>query len=172
MRNLIEKTDKIFICGISGSGKTTLAKNISKKYGHTPIFMDEHFWQENWTQRPLVEFVEKLDDLTSGQRWVLEGATGTVIERYAPKADLVIWLNFNRYFAIYRVIKRTLSFRGRKTREEMADGCTEKIDFEFLKWIWNYPKNKNHKILKYFEERNVNFYEIKNPRGLKRFLRG
>lgn len=30
----------------------------------------------------------------------------------------------------------------------MEDGCEEKIDFNFLKWIWHYPNTKRPEILK------------------------
>lgn len=30
----------------------------------------------------------------------------------------------------------------------MRKGCVERIDFQFLKWVWNYPKDKRPAILK------------------------
>lgn len=161
---------KIFICGISGSGKTTLASQISKKLGHFPIYMDEHFWLKNWVQRPEDDFYNLIDNLTLNNTWVLEGATGKVIERYAPQAEIVIWLNFSNMNAIYRVLKRTIKNYGRKTRCEMADGCIERFNLDFYKWIWNYPKEKNPKIKKFFEDNNINYIEIKNQKKLDSFF--
>lgn len=161
---------KIFICGISGSGKTTLATKISNKLGHDPIYMDEHFWLKDWEQRDGADFFNLLDKFTKSDSWVLEGAIGRVIERYAPQADIVIWLNFSNFNAIYRVLKRTLKYYGRKTRNEMADGCVERFNLSFYKWIWNYPKDKSPKIKEFFEDNNINYIEIKNQKKLDSFF--
>jgi hypothetical protein len=33
-----------------------------------------------------------------------------------------------------------------ETRPDLGEGCPEKIDLDFLKWIWNYPQNVKPKI--------------------------
>lgn len=50
------------------------------------------------------------------------------------QADLIVFLNFNRWQCLYRVIKRYLRYRNR-TRSDMTQGCNEKIDPEFIRWI-------------------------------------
>lgn len=167
----IENCKKIFICGISGAGKTTLAKNVAINFGHSPINMDEHFWLENWEQRPVEDFYDRTDKAIQTEKWVLEGAVGKVISRYAPQADIVIWLNFSRYFAIFRVLKRITMHYNKKTRAEMPDGCIERFDFNFIKWIWKYP-TRNKKIREFFNENNIEFIEIKNKREFKKLLGG
>lgn len=162
--------DKILVCGISGAGKTTMAKQISKKFGHTPIYMDEHFWMENWTRRPEDEFYRRVDKLSENSRWILDGAVRKVISRYCPKSDIVIWLNFSRTRAIYRVMKRLIQHRGKKIREEMPDGCIERFDLNFIRWIWNYPKNHNNWIRNFFKENSVKFIEVKSVRMFNELL--
>lgn len=165
----LEKFNKIFICGISGAGKTTLARNISEFFGHSPVYMDEHFWQENWQQVPIDECYHSIDKAIEVDSWVLEGAVGKIISRYAPQADVVIWLNFSRYLAVFRVLKRTLLHYNGKARSEMPDGCVEKFDLSFIKWIWDYP-NRNERIRSFFLEKNINFIEVGNKKELKKLL--
>ena len=50
------------------------------------------------------------------------------------QADLIIFMNFNRWNSLYRVIKRYLKYRG-KVREDIAAGCPEKLDWEFIRWV-------------------------------------
>jgi hypothetical protein len=35
---------------------------------------------------------------------------------------------------------------GSRTRPEMPAGCAEKIDWEFLQWIWNYHQTHDARI--------------------------
>lgn len=152
----IEQHSKILICGISGAGKTTLARNLSQKYGYKALYLDQYFWLENWTKRPSDDFFNILDKETEGEKWILEGALLKVVRRYIGKSDLVIWMRPNKLVAIYRIFKRVLTHYG-EVREELAPGCYEKLDFEFLKWIWNYPKNKDAELEKILLESGVKF---------------
>jgi adenylate kinase family enzyme len=106
-----------------------------------------------------------VDELTQSDRWILEGALLKVIRRYIGRADLVIWLNPPKARAIFRIIKRVIMHRG-KNREELANGCNESFDFQFLKWFWDYPRNKNQELIKVFLESNIKYVEIKSTRDL------
>jgi len=44
-------------------------------------------------------------------------------------------MNFNRFTCFGRAVKRYLKYRGR-TRFSITQGCDEKIDWEFTKWIF------------------------------------
>ena len=37
-------------------------------------------------------------------------------------------------------------------RPDMAEGCNEKIDLEFIMWVWNYPKRARTKIYEELEQ--------------------
>ena len=40
----------------------------------------------------------------------------------------------------------------KKRRPDMAEGCDEKFDFAFYKWIWGYKKNHGKQTLERLEQ--------------------
>src|SRR5699024_5317830 len=47
----------------------------------------------------------------------------------------VIYLELPLIICLYRVFKRRFQFRGGRTRPDLPDGCPEKVDAAFLKYI-------------------------------------
>jgi hypothetical protein len=55
----------------------------------------------------------------------------------------------------------------------MAEGCNEKIDFEFLRWVWTFPGRAKREIeekLKRFEK-DKKIIRLRSPREVEDFLR-
>jgi adenylate kinase family enzyme len=75
-------------------------------------------------------------------RWVIDGNYSKLsFERRMEEADVIILMLFNRWNCLYRVTKRYLKFKN-KTRPDMAQGCKEKLDREFVKWILRDGRSK------------------------------
>ena len=60
------------------------------------------------------------------------------------EADQIIFLDFFRWNCLLRAFMRYLKYRG-KVRESMADGCPERFDWEFIRWILWDGRTKNAK---------------------------
>ena len=60
--------------------------------------------------------------------------------------DTAILLDLPRHICAWRVLKRAVSYYG-KTRPDLAEGCPEKIDLPFLKWVWDFPKRSRPTVL-------------------------
>lgn len=55
----------------------------------------------------------------------------------------------------------------------MADGCPEKIDLAFLRWIWNYPRRTRPKTLVMLEqarEAGKTVYHLRSQREVRVFV--
>ncbi|CAM4399669.1 hypothetical protein PAAL109150_24905 [Paenibacillus alkaliterrae] len=54
----------------------------------------------------------------------------------------------------------------------MAEGCKEKIDLEFLIWIWNFRKRSRGKILETLDQvkEQKQVYIFKSPREVKEYI--
>lgn len=67
----------------------------------------------------------------------MDGNYDGTLEVRLPDADTVILLDTSRWRSLFRVIKRWLSHQG-EVRDDMADGCPEKIDLDFLRYAWSF----------------------------------
>lgn len=63
----------------------------------------------------------------------------TFSKKLAEKADTIICFKLSRYICIMRYLKRVIT-NINKIRTDMTEGCYEKIDLEFMKYIWNFSK--------------------------------
>ncbi len=66
-------------------------------------------------------------------------------------ADTVIFLDIPRRVCLWRIAKRIIRSHGR-TRPDMAEGCPEKIDLEFLRYTWRFRQREQAKIVKRLAE--------------------
>ena len=128
---------KIAILGHAGSGKSTLARQLGDKYGLPVLHFDSIHFLPGWveTDRPYKreKVTEFLDANPEG--WVMDGNYFKICaERRFEEADRILYLDFPRYICLPRVYKRLFTYRG-KTRPDMAEGCNEKVDWAFLKWV-------------------------------------
>ncbi len=88
----------------------------------------------------------------------------------AAKCDTIIYLDFSRFACLLGVTKRILTTYGR-VRPDMGEGCPERVDLEFLKWVWNYNRKnreRNYRLLN--ESVHAQTIVLKNRRMVKGFL--
>lgn len=126
---------KIAILGYSGSGKSTLAQKLGDRYGAPVLFLDTAHFLPGWAERDDGEARAIVDRFMQNDFWVIDGNYGNLrqAERLA-QADAILILLLPRAVCFFRAWKRF--FRNRnKTRASMAEGCREKIDLEFMRWI-------------------------------------
>jgi len=127
---------KIAIIGYSGSGKSTLARTLAEQYGLPVLHFDRVQFRPGWEIRPQAskEIMTKTF-LDLHKDWVIDGNYSKLsYERRMEEADVIIQLLFNRWRCLRRVTWRYLKYKN-KSRPDMAQGCSEKLDWEFVKWV-------------------------------------
>ena len=127
---------KIAIIGHSGSGKSTLARKLSEKYSIPVLHFDAVQFRPNWEIRPQAskEVMTRVF-LDLHEDWVIDGNYSKLFfERRMEEADVIVVMLFNRWRCLWRVTKRYLKYKN-TTRPDMGEGCKEKLDREFVKWI-------------------------------------
>ena len=160
---------RIMILGSSGSGKSTLARQLSGITGIPAFYMDGLRFTENWVLIPKDEFRAKQSDIVSKESWIFEGNTLSTLEQRIDRADTIVFIDYNRFFCIYRIVKRRVQIR-KKPRLELPQGCKDKIDREFLSWVWNYPKRSRPKIIKAIYASGKTIYHLKTRKQVREFI--
>ena len=128
---------KIAILGHSGSGKSTLARQLGEKYGLPVLHLDRIQFRPGWVETTREEKREKLTAFldTHPGGWVIDGNYMKICaERRFAEADRILYLDFPRRICLFRVLRRWRMYRG-VTRPDMGEGCEEKVDLEFLRWV-------------------------------------
>ena len=137
---------RILVVGSGGAGKSTLAARIAARTGLPLIHLDALYWRAGWVEPPPDEWARIVEEIAARPAWVMDGNySGTLVRRLAA-CDTVVFLDLPRLVCAWRVVKRWLRHRGR-TRPDMAPGCEEQVTWEFLRWIWDYPRRSRPKVL-------------------------
>ena len=162
--------ERIVIIGCGGSGKSTLARQLGEKLNIPVVHLDKLWWKPGWVESSREEFDAKLAEELAKPRWIMDGNFDRTIPERIARCDTLIYLDFNRVACLMGVLKRVLTTYG-KVRPDMGEGCPERIDFEFLKWVWNFNKNKREKNYRLLNEaKHAETIVLKNRSMVKRFL--
>ena len=162
---------RIAIIGSSGAGKSTLAQQLGTLLNLPVIHLDTLFWQPDWIETPRDQWNAIQKRLVEQETRIMDGNYRNSMDIRLPVADTIIFLDFPMPLCLYRALKRRFQY-ARKSRPDMNEGCSERIDWGHIKWIWNYPKvgriSSLQKIRQYSEGRKVII--LRNPKQMKQFL--
>jgi len=137
---------RILIIGSCGSGKSTFARRLGKATGLEVIHLDRLYWKPNWVgTTDEDEWRKTVEIALQGKAWIIDGNYSGTLAMRLQACDTVVFLDFPRTICVFRVLKRVAFYR-KGSRPDMADGCDEKIDWDFVKWIWNYPTRSKPKV--------------------------
>lgn len=126
---------KIAIIGYSGSGKSTLAKRLAQQLGIEPLYLDRVHFLPGWKERDQESAREIVWTEMQKPDWVIDGNyTHMHRKERLRDADEIIFLGYPRILCLIRALKRNKEFRG-SARESVADGCIERMNWEFAWWI-------------------------------------
>ena len=138
--------NKILIVGSAGSGKTTFAKKLGEIVNLPVIHLDKEYWKPNWEKPDHDEWIKKLDILLSKEKWILDGNYRSTLKKRVEKADMIIFLDYDRKVCVTSVLARIEENEG-QVRDDLSEGCYETFDPDFLKWVWDFPVKYRPEIL-------------------------
>ncbi|PSR20183.1 MAG: AAA family ATPase [Sulfobacillus acidophilus] len=137
---------RIAIIGSPGSGKSTLARQLGAITGCEVVHLDRVFWKPGWVETSRTQFVLAQQRLVEKDAWIIDGNYGSTIEIRMRAADTIIWLDVPRRICLWRALVRTIRNRG-QVRTDMAPGCPERIDLQFMQYIWRFPERERPRLV-------------------------
>ncbi|MCB2310464.1 DNA topology modulation protein [Clostridium tagluense] len=161
---------RIMVIGSPGSGKSTFSRKLAGVVDLPLIHLDKEFWNNGWIETPKEDWAKKQKCLILGCEWILDGNYGGTMDIRLEKADTVICFKLSRIVCLLSYFKRVIT-NINKVRPDMPEGCREKIDFEFMKYIWNFPKASGQANINRLEKsKDKQIIVFKNRRQAKQYI--
>ena len=159
------------LLGSGGAGKSTLARQLGKILDIEVTHLDKLYWKPGWDSIERWELKIEIEKILRRESWIIDGNYSDSIDIRLKDADTVIFLDFSRALCFFRVFKRMIIYAG-GGRPDLPPGCPEDFDWNFMKWIWNYPIKQKPTILKKLEKysKGRRIFIFKTPYEVKKFL--
>ena len=125
---------KILVIGCCGAGKSTFSKKLQAILKLELIHLDQYYHKPNWEEPKKVEWEKRVNNLVQKPSWIMDGNYSETMDIRIKNADLIIYLDYPILKCFWRVIKRVFKYNGIQ-RSDMANGCKEEFDLEFLYFV-------------------------------------
>jgi adenylate kinase family enzyme len=98
----------VLVYGVTGSGKSTAAEAIAARTGLPFTSADELAWEPGWVPVAEDEQRQRFAAIVAQDRWVLDTAYTIWLDLVLPRVDLVVGLDYPRWFSLQRLIRRSV----------------------------------------------------------------
>lgn len=142
---------KILVIGSGGAGKSTFAKRLGEMLKINVIHLDRLYWQPGWVEPPKAEWAANVEQLISRDEWIMDGNYSGTLEQRLAACDTAVFLDLPSRICVWRVLKRLVQYHN-ATRPDMAEGCHEHFNLQFLLWVWSYRRRTRPKIIRLLKQ--------------------
>ncbi len=161
---------RIAVIGCPGSGKTVFSHYLGEITGRPVIHLDKELWQPNWTMPSYEQRQQVHASLINNDSWIIDGMWMSHIDDRLKRATTVIFLDYKRSVCFWRMLKRRFANAG-KQRNDMADGCIDRLDSDFVQYIWNFRKKHRPELLQKLQQYpHLQIIALTSPSQSKKFL--
>lgn len=165
--------EKVIIIGCGGGGKSTLARKLGEILNIKVYHLDAMYWKPGWEMTAKDEWKKLIQQVIEEDSWLMDGNYGSTIDMRAQAADSIIFLDYSTTRCLYGIFRRRVMYHGR-TRPDMNEGCPERLDWDFIKWVAKYKREKAPGIIARLEEfklQGKEIYHFTNPRETEKFIK-
>jgi adenylate kinase family enzyme len=100
---------RLMVYGVTGSGKTTAASRISAATGIPWTSVDDLTWEPGWVAVAEEEQQRRIADVCARDSWLLDTAYGSWIDIPLARVELILALDYPRWFSLQRLIRRSVA---------------------------------------------------------------
>ena len=160
---------RILVIGCPGAGKSTFARALRDRTGLPLWYLDQIWHRPDRTTVSRAEFDAQLTGLLRGDAWIIDGNYLRTLPRRLERCDAVLFLDYPRRLCLFRALRRILRWRGR-TRPDMAEGCPERLDPAFIRWIWDFHRTQRPRVLELLDGWKGEAHIFRSPAQCAAFL--
>ena len=163
---------RIMVVGSGGAGKSTFSRALGEITKLPVIHLDYHNWRPGWVPTPTQEWRAQVENLAAGEEWIIDGNYGGTLATRVKRCDAIVFFDFNRFTCLWGVVKRFFFQRG-KPRPDMGEGCPERLDWAFIRWVWGYRKTSRFKVVHAIDlaEPDVRIVTVKTRYDVRNLLK-
>lgn len=160
---------RVAVVGCGGAGKSTFSRRLGELLDLPVTHLDRHYWRPGWVETPHEDFRATQQKLVRAECWVMDGNYTSTMDVRLPAADLIVFLDFPRWRCLFRVTRRIARGWG---RDGQAPGCPEHLDWAFLRWLWDWPRDTRPRVLYRLDEHGPSARRVvlSTPREVRDFL--
>ncbi len=164
---------RVLVIGCGGAGKSALGRRLADLLELPLVHLDQHYWKPGWVETPRPEWLQKLTALLAEDSWIMDGNYGGTLGMRLAAADSVVLLDLPRRTCLWGIFKRRLLSRW-VPRSDMAAGCREQLSPDFVRWVWNYPRDHRSGVLEKLKEveGEKEIFVLTSRRDVEEFVSG
>ena len=160
--------ERVAVVGPGGAGKSTFARSLGELVGLPVFHLDRFFWKPGWAETPREEWRQRQSELVAAERWIADGNYGGTFDERFARADTVIIVARARWACTATAIARSARNHGKPIQ---ADGCPERFDLTFYRWIWNYERDSRPRLDNALHRHDhLNVVELRTRKAMTQFL--
>lgn len=160
---------RVLVVGSPGAGKSVFATRLAAALGLPLVHLDREFHLPGWVEPERERWVERVRELIAGEEWVIDGNYGSTLELRLSRADTAVFLDLPTATCLAGVLRRVARWRGR-TRPDMADGCPEQLDREFLRYTLHFRRDTRPRVVERLSRFGGEVVVLRSRRAARRYL--
>lgn len=161
---------RLIVMGCPGSGKSTVAIRLGALTGLPVIHLDQFFWQPGWRTPEKSCWERTVGELCVAPKWIMDGNYGSTLKHRLSYADTVIYLDFPTWMCMGRVLWRTIRHHGTDRNGQLPEGCKERFDWDFFRYVQTYRKSQREVNLERLREFGGDLFVFEKPAHLSKFF--
>lgn len=134
--------ERVIIIGCPGSGKSTFARKLRDKTGLPLYYLDMIYHLPDKTDLDKEEFEQKILEITSTKRWIIDGCYFDNIEPRVKASDTIFFFDLPSSICLENVKKRA------GVKREDFPWIEDINDEKFHNYILNFNDTYRDRILK------------------------
>lgn len=159
---------RVAVVGPGGAGKSTFARALGASTGLPVVHLDRSFWAPGWIECPRDEWRRRQSALLAGDRWIVDGNYGGTFDERFSRADTVIIVARSPLACVASAVGRSARHHGQPIQ---ADGCPERFQLEFYRWIWNYDRDSRPRLdAALARHGHLDVVELTSRRSIRQYL--